>query len=168
MKKIFFPLAVLMLCLSTTLQAKTLKIGVIDFGRIMQESPQAEKARKSIEDEFAPRQKELRDLGDRISKKEDQYNRDSAIMSDAERDKMEHELVTDKRDFKRKQDQFRDDVSFKQNELIGSLQRKLVSNIQLFGKSKGYDLLLADGVIYASKALNITDEVLAYLQKKNK
>ena len=157
-----------MLCLSTTLQAKTLKIGVIDFGRIMQESPQAEKARKSIEDEFAPRQKELRDLGDRISKKEDQYNRDSAIMSDAERDKMEHELVTDKRDFKRKQDQFRDDVSFKQNELIGSLQRKLVSNIQLFGKSNGYDLLLADGVIYASKALNITDEVLAYLQKKNK
>jgi len=168
MRILLFPLAMVLFSLSATLQAKDLKIGVVDFGRIMQESPQAESARKSIMDEFAPRQKELQDLGDSISKKEDKYNRDSAVMSNAEKDKMEHELVNDKREFKRKQDQFRDDVNFKQNELVGSLQRKLVSNIQAYGKAKGYDLLLADGVIYASDALNITQEVLDYLHKNNK
>ena len=80
MRILLFPLAMVLFSLSATLQAKDLKIGVVDFGRIMQESPQAESARKSIMDEFAPRQKELQDLGDSISKKEDKYNRDSAVM----------------------------------------------------------------------------------------
>jgi outer membrane protein len=89
-------------------------------------------------------------------------------MSASERDKLERDLVSDKREFKRKQDQFRDDVNFKQNELVGNLQRKLVGSIRSYATANGFDLLLAEGVIYTSDALNITSEVLAHLRKDAK
>ncbi|MDX1811286.1 MAG: OmpH family outer membrane protein [Gammaproteobacteria bacterium] len=168
MKKIIWILFAVLVMGSANLQAKDAKIGVIDFARVMEESPQAEKARREIMDEFAPREKELRELSDSIRSKEERFTRDSAVMSASERDRLERDLVSDKRDFKRKQDQFREDVNFKQNELVGGLQRKLVGNIREYAKKNGFDILIADGVIYAADAFNVTEQVLEHLRKSAK
>lgn len=168
MKKVLVLFGLVVALLSNVIYAKELKIGVLDFARVMEESPQAEKARRSIMDEFAPREQELRKLGESIRSKEERFSRDGAIMSASERDKLERDLVSDKREFKRKQDQFRDDVNFKQNELVGNLQRKLVGSIRKYATANGFDLLLAEGVIYTTDALNVTSDVLEHLRKDAK
>lgn len=144
--------------------AKELKVGVVDIARVLEQSPQAAIARKKLQDEFSPREKKLVAEQKKIHKLEEQLVRDGAIMSESERTRLEREVVSKKRDAKRNQDVFREDLNFKRSEILESLQRNLIATIQKYAKDNGYDILLAEGVIYASDSINITDEILAKLK----
>ena len=72
-----------------TVTAKELKIGVVDIQKILEESPQAEAARNTLQSEFAPRDEELKNNQEKIRKLEEQLARDGAIMSESERSKLE-------------------------------------------------------------------------------
>ena len=144
--------------------AKELKVGVVDIARVLEQSPQAEVARKKLQDEFSPREKKLVAEQNKIRKMEEQLVRDGAIMSASERSKLERNVVSMKRDAKRNQDEFREDLNFKRTEILESLQRKLITTIQKHAKDNGYDILLAEGVIYANDSINITEEILAKLK----
>jgi len=147
--------------------AKDLKIGVVDIARVLDESPQAEAARSALQKEFSPREASLLEKQKKLRKLEEQIARDGAIMSKSERERLEREFVSEKREFKRDQDEFRDDLNFKRNELLENLQVKLIGSIRDFAKSQGFDLLLAEGVVYTNDALNVTEDVLKALKNSN-
>lgn len=168
MKNLVLLSCLVFVCLAPALSAQELKIGVLDFARVLEESPQAEKARQSMQEEFAPREKALIDMQGKVRSLEDRLARDGAIMSESERAKLEREIISEKREFKRSQDEFRDDINFKRNELLENLQRKLVGSIRSYAEAQGFDLLLAEGVIYATDKLNVTDQVLEQLRKDAK
>ena len=145
--------------------AKDLKLGVIDIARVLEESPQATEARNTLQKEFSPREQRLIDTQQKIRNLEEQLGRDGAIMSEHERTKLERNILSKKRDFKRNQDEFRDDLNFKRNEILEKLQHDLVTSIREFAKSEGFDILFAEGVIYADESLNITETMLQKLKK---
>jgi len=151
-----------------TASAKDLKVGVVDIARVLEESPQAETARQNLQKEFAPREKNLIDTQKKIRDKEEQLARDGAIMSKSERDRVERDIISLKREFQRDQDEFRDDLNFKRNEILEGLQRKLIGSIQNYAKTNNFDLLLAEGVVYTSDALNVTEAVLNAIKKDAK
>ena len=148
-----------------TASAKDLKVGVIDIARVLEESPQAATARENLQKEFSPREKKLIEKQKKIRDKEEQLARDGAIMSKSERDRIEREIISLKREFQRDQDEFRDDLNFKRNEILEGLQRKLIGSIQSYAKANGFDLLLAEGVVYTSDTLNVTEDVLGAIKK---
>ena len=167
MKKINLILVCLLsVCMWQSVVAKELKMGVIEIARILEESPQAEKARDALQKEFSPREKRLIETQKKIRSLEEQFARDGAIMSETERSKLERNILSKKRDFKRNQDEFRDDLNFKRNEILERLQRDLVGSIRKFAKAEGYDILFAEGVIYADDAINITEKMLKKLKTK--
>ena len=43
---------------------------------------------------------------------------------------------------------------------MSNLQVSLLQEIQAYAAQEGYDLLVGDGVLYASGAVNITEQVL--------
>jgi len=157
-------LLILPLLVVQNVSAKELKIGVVDIARVLEESPQADAAREKLQNEFSPREKVLVEEQKKIRDLEERLVRDSAIMSESERTKMERKVISMKRDAKRNQDEFREDLNFKRSEILEGLQRKLVTTIQKYAKDQGYDVLLAEGVIYASDSVNITDDVLKKLK----
>jgi len=167
MKNVFIFIVCLFFMLPIS-HAADLKIGVVEIARILEESPQAEAARSALQEEFAPREERLVNTQKKIREIEEKLVRDGAIMSESERTKLEREVLSKKRDFKRNQDEFRDDLNFKRNEILETLQRKLVTSIQKFAKDQKYDVLFAEGVIYASDAYNITQDVLDKLKKDAK
>ena len=60
-------------------------------------------------------------------------------------------------------------TSFQSNaehELVERVQRTIVQEVQAYAKSQGYDLVIAQGVIYRSDAIDITAAVLTTLEKK--
>jgi len=148
--------------------AKELKVGVVDIARILEESPQADTARQNLQKEFSPREAKLIEKQKKIRELEERIARDGAIMSRSERDRIEREVLSLKREFQRDQDEFRDDLNFKRNEILENLQRKLIGSIQDYAKSNGFDLLLAEGVVYASDTLNVTEAVLNAIKKDAK
>ena len=168
MKKLSIMLLIVVpLLVIQNVSAKELKIGVVDIARVLEQSPQADAARKKLQDEFSPREAKLINEQKQIRKLEEQLVRDGAIMSESERGRLERKVIAQKREAKRNQDEFREDLNFKRSEILDRLQRKLVTTIQKYAKEQGYDILLAEGVIYADDKINITEEILSKL-KQNK
>lgn len=160
--------ATLLFSVSMTSFAANLKIGVVNIAKVMEEAPQAEKARTDMQKEFAPRERELVGLQKSIRSLEEKLARNGAIMSESERGKMERDILSKKRDFQRDQEAFRDDITFKRNEILERLQRDLIGIIQDYAKREKFDVLLAEGVVYMSQSVDVTEQVLAELKKNAK
>jgi len=73
-----------------------------------------------------------------------------------------------RRELKRDSDEFRDDVNFRRNEEMGKVQKVIGEAIQSLATEKEFDLVLGDGVFYASKAVDITELVIEKLKKSSK
>lgn len=152
---------------SNTALAET-KVGVVDNLRLMEEAPQAKSAQADIETEFAPREEELLSLQKQIRELEDKAARDGAVMSESESSKLEREILSKRRELKRTQDEFRDDLNIRKNEVLTKLQKQMYQAIVALAKEKKYDVILGQGVVYSSKSVDITDEVLAKLKAQAK
>ncbi|MGQ0836246.1 MAG: OmpH family outer membrane protein [Gammaproteobacteria bacterium] len=144
-----------------------LKVGVVDYGRLMEESPQAKAALDAIRTEFTPRQRELQTQQQTLKGKEDKLVKDSAAMSQDQRSRAEKELRDSARELARKQSEVQDDFNARRNEEMSRLQRTLIEEVRTYAKGQNFDLVIADGVIYANSAIDITPAVLAVLQSRS-
>ena len=144
--------------------AQDLKIGVVNVPVLMERAPQAKVAMDALQEEFAPRQrdilakqKEYEELGEKVQ-------RDIQVMGETERRNAENDLRNLQREVTRLQNEFREDLNLRRNEELGSLQRSLLQEVQTYAKSVGFDLVVGDGVLYASDAVNITENVLKAME----
>ena len=144
--------------------AQELKIGVVNVPLLMDRAPQTRAAMDALEVEFAPRQrefaakaKELEDLTARVQK-------DAAVMGETERRNADKELRDLQREVARLQNEFQEDLNLRQNEELGNLQRALLKEVQDYATQQGYDLVVGDGVLFASSAVNITEDVLRAIE----
>ena len=87
-------------------------------------------------------------------------------MSLEQRAKAEKELRDSNRELQQKVQEYQDDFNARQNEELSKLQKALVEEVQTFAQGEKFDLVLADGVIFAGPALDITPQVLAALQAR--
>lgn len=154
----------------TALAANTaeLKVGVVNAQKVLEQAPQAEAARKRLEAEFAPRDKSMLEVQKEVRKNEEKLEKDALIMSDAEKQKLDRELTTQKRELKRKQEEFRDDLNARRNEEFGKLQKRIADVILAAAKEGGYDMVLTDGVLYASDKVDMTEMILKRLAAMDK
>lgn len=144
--------------------AAELKIGVVDYGRLVEESPQAKVALDAIRNEFTPRQRELQSQQTSLKAKEDRLNKDGATMSQDQRNNAEKDLRDGLRDFQRKQQEVQDDFNARRNEEMSRLQKALIEQVRTYAKAQNFDLVIADGVIYTTPTIDITPAILAQLQ----
>jgi outer membrane protein len=141
-----------------------LKIGVVQYARLMQESPQAKAAQEALRGEFAGKQKELQGQQAALKAKEESLQKDGATMTIEQRTKVEKDLRDGNRELQQKVQEYQDDFNARQNEELSKLQKALVEEVQTYAQGEKFDLVLADGVIFAGPALDITPQVLAALQ----
>ncbi|MDT8388290.1 MAG: OmpH family outer membrane protein [Thiogranum sp.] len=144
-------------------QAET-RVGVVNTVRLMEEAPQAKAAQTNIETEFAPREKELVALQKDVRALEDKLSRDGAVMSEKENSNLERDILSKRREIKRAQDEFRDDLNIRKNEILSSLQRQMYDATVELAKEKNFDVILGQGVVYSSDKVDITEDVLRKLK----
>jgi outer membrane protein len=146
--------------------AQEIKIGVVNAAKVLEEAPQMETARKSLEKEFAPRDKELVELQKKVRNLEQKLTRDGDIMSEVEQRKMERDIRSRKRELKRMQDEFNEDLNLKRNEAFDRIRRKVLEVVNVIGKKEKFDLIVNDGVLYASERIDITNAVIKQLKSE--
>jgi outer membrane protein len=161
----FLGLCLCLVLLSGTASAE-IKIGVVNFQKLLEDAPQSKTAMQALENEFAPRRRELLTMQNDMKTRDEKLQKEGAVMSEAERVKAEKTLRDQQREFQRKGSEFQDDVSTRRNEEIGKVQRYLVTEIQAYANAQGFDLVLGDGVFFAKTPLDITANVLAVLATK--
>ncbi|MGD8559510.1 MAG: OmpH family outer membrane protein [Gammaproteobacteria bacterium] len=157
--------AALLLLMPFTLQAET-KIGFVNAARVLEESPQADAARKKLEKEFAPRDEEIVAMQKDLKELEEKLSRDGAIMSRSEQRNLERDVLSQKREIKRKKEEFREDLNIRRNEAFERLRKRVFEVIVAIAEQKKFDLIVSDGVVFASKRIDITDEVVEQLQSE--
>jgi outer membrane protein len=146
--------------------AVDLKIGVVDPARLVQESPQAKTAIAALEAEFGPKQRQLEQAAKDLKARQEKARTQAATMSEAEKNKTERELRDAERELTRRANEFQEDVNVRRNEELSRVQRVVLQEVQTYAKANGFDLVLADGVLFATPSLDITGPVLQNLQSK--
>jgi outer membrane protein len=143
-----------------------IKIGVLDFGRLMDESPQGKALIESLRSEAAAKQRELQTQAASLQTKRDKLAKDRATMTPDQISRAEKEVRDGERDLARRQSEVNDDFNARRNEEMGKLQRTLIEEVRNYSKAQNFDLVVTDGVIYANQALDITPGVLAGMQSR--
>ena len=142
-----------------------LKIGFVNVPKVMDQAPQARAADGRLEKEFGPRDSEILAMKRDVVKSTDKLTKNSAVMSAAERQRQESEVRQLRREIRRLEDEFREDVNLRRSQELGKLQREVVAVIQALAKAEKFDLIISDGVIFASGKVDITDNVISRLKK---
>jgi outer membrane protein len=146
--------------------AAEMKIGYINFGRLLEESPQAKAAQQALEGEFLPRQRDVAAQQKSLEEKRDKLKREAAVMSEADRIRSEREVRDLELSVQRRFNELQEDLNLRRNEEIGRMQRALLQEVQAYARANGYQLVVSEGVLFAAEAVDITPQVVAQLKAK--
>lgn len=161
-------LAVLALgwCSLAPVQAQTSpsRIAWISPERIYNESKLAKLAEEKLKEEFKAREKAMADMAGRLKAASEKLEKDAPALSEADRVKRQRDVFELDKEYQRRQREFREDVSQRTNEERQAISEKATKIIKQLANVEGFDIVLQDAV-WASNRIDITDKVLAALDK---
>jgi outer membrane protein len=143
-----------------------LKVGFVQVDKILQEAPQTIESNKKLEKEFSARTDKLKADVKSLKDKEATFSKDALTMKESERDTKEKSLSQLRVDVQRKERELREDINIRRNEELGGLQEQINKAVTSVAKAESFDLVLYNGVAYASEKIDITDKILKSLGKK--
>lgn len=146
--------------------AADVKIGVVNAGAVLDQSPQKASALSRLEKEFDSRSKALETKLRALRASQEKLTKDGAILSAEERQRRERDIMSEQRELKRLQDEYSEDLSIRRNEELRKLEQDIADAIVELAKKESYDVILYQGVVFASDKVDITNKVLDMLKAK--
>ena len=141
-----------------------LRLGFVNFRRIMAAAPQREEINERLEREFGAErdallqaQSELRGMERQLETLQhgDNYN------------DYERQVINKRRDVARRDSDYRDNINVRRNEEMAKLQKMIGDEIINLAKEARYDIILNDiGVFYVSERADLSPQVITRLQRK--
>jgi outer membrane protein len=162
LKKVLISIAALALATAAAPTLAETKIGFVNGQKVINESPQAAKAKKKLEKEFEKRDQDLQKLAKQLQGMQEGLEKNAVTMSEADRRNKEREFADLNRDFQRKQREFREDLNLRQNEEMAGIYERVIKVIKQVAEAEKFDLIIQEGV-YVSPKLDITDKVIKAL-----
>jgi outer membrane protein len=138
------------------------KIGFVNSQKILNDAPQAAKAKKKIEKDFEKRDQDLQRIAKQLQGMQENLDKNSVTMAESERRTKEREFGELNRDFQRKQREFREDLSQRQNEEMASIFERVNKIIKQIAEAEKYDVIFQEAV-YANPRIDITEKVIKAL-----
>lgn len=158
-------MAPLLLALFVTPALAELKLGFVNGQRVVNESPQAKRAKQKLEKEFEKRDQELQQLSKRLQSMQESLEKNGVTMAESERRNKEREFNDLNRDFQRKQREFREDLNLRQNEEMAAIFERANKVIKQIAEAEKFDLIVQEAV-YFSPRIDITDKVVKALSSE--
>jgi outer membrane protein len=140
----------------------TVKIGVVDFQKFQKGSKAFQKTGSVVKKKFDEMQQKLDQERDALAKLEDEFKKQSAMLSlDAQEDKKK-EVEKKRRYYKFLYDEFTQEMKDTEVEAIKKIMQELEKVVSKMAEKEGYTLILEKrvlGLIYFNEAIDITDRV---------
>ena len=160
-------IALLPVSVLSDLHADNIRIGVVNTEKILRESAPALQAQQKIDQEFIPRDIEIKDMANQAKTLQEKLEQKGATMNDTDRRELERELANLSRNYQRAQRQMREDLTVRQNEEYGVILELIDEAIKLVAEKEHYDLILQlQDSVYRSQRIDITDQVIEVLNTK--
>lgn len=158
-------LPALLIAFVTPTLAAEFKIGFVNGQRVVNDSPQAKRAKQKLEKEFEKRDQELQQLSKRLQSMQENLEKNGVTMAESERRNKEREFNELNRDFQRKQREFREDLNLRQNEEMASIFERANKVIRQIAEAEKFDLIVQEAV-YFSPRIDVTDKVIKALSSE--
>lgn len=160
--------AVVLLCAGSSIPAAAqgTRIGYIDMPRLIGSAPQVRSGRKSLELEFAERDALLKQQEVRLQGMEEALRRERGLLPAATLQSREQEALTLKRNIERTRERLRADLNARSKQELSKRWPEIHDAIIEFAREENYDLVVESPVLYASAAIDITDQVIERLKQK--
>jgi len=165
----FFKISVSAVCLafclfsSVALADDVIKIGIIDFQKILSTSDAGKTAQLKIEEKGKEMEANLKAAATAITEETERYEREATVMSSEARSDKERELRIKKLDFDDLKEKYESEFNAYNQELVNQFKADVLSAVDVIGKKEGYTLILeknSSGVVYAPTTIELTDKVI--------
>lgn len=144
--------------------AQQAKIGFIDTQRVFRDAGAARAADAKIVQDFSARDKEIKDLGIRLKKASEKFEKEGPALPETDRTKRFREVSELGRDFQRKQSEFREDLSQRQSKEHSAFSERALATVKRIAEAENYDLIV-DKSAWSNPKVDITDKVIKALEK---
>jgi len=142
--------------------AQEIKIGFVSTERVFREAAPAVRALQKLEKEFAPREVEIKQVGEEARAIQVQLEKEGMTMSASQRRDRETELGRLSRERQRLEREFREELNLRKNEELAAVLQTANKVIKEIAEKGNYDLILQEAV-YRSPRVDITDKVIEAL-----
>lgn len=140
-------------------------IGVINAQLAMARTQEGRKAAEDLEAQFSPRQAELQKLQEEVRALEEQLRTQERTLSDDARMQLLRELEQKRKQGTRKQQDLQEDMQDAQTDYISRIGARMQQIIDRYARENNLNVIFNIGpggpVIYATAAVDITDEIIA-------
>lgn len=146
-------------------QVQDLKVAYVNMARAIETSPQAESVLSQLKSEFDPKDQKLTAQREKLKRIEEELEKTALVIQDSDRQQLEKQIRDLKRVIKRDTQEFREELNVRQNEELRKLERIVLKVVAQIAEDEQYDLIIHQGALFASKRIDITEQVLAELGK---
>lgn len=151
---------------SSLVSASDYRISVVDPNKVVEQSPQYEAARAALQREVEDRERILREQQEQISELQGRLEREGALMSETEIQRLQNDIRNRTRKLKYARDEFQEDFALRQNELRTKLALQVREVIVEVAKEEKIDLVISEGLVYFSPRIDISAQVIERLKQE--
>ena len=116
--------------------------------------------------EAKDREAELLDQQGNLDRLTEQLERDGALMSEEEVQRLQNDIRARKRKLRYAKAELQEDFALRQTELRTKLVKQVEEVVQRIAKEKGIDVILSEGLVYFSPRVDISGEVIDRLKQE--
>jgi outer membrane protein len=163
-------LAWLFLTASAVQAAESLKIGYVDAQKVLDSTKAGKKAKDSME-EFVKSRQKIIDLDEAdIKQLQDDFTRQSGVLSAEARREKEEGLQRKVMEYQKRAGDLNKEVQNKKKEVLDQFNKNLEDIVKKVADRGGYSIVIdrnAEGgvLLYAKESLDLTDEVVKEFEK---
>lgn len=141
-------------------QPANLRIAYVDMQRVIREASAFTEGRKQLTEEFADRDRALKLEQARLQELQARRDRELDTLSNTELAQLRREIDTLDNTIQRRKNELQKLLVQRMKEITASIDQSVREEIAAFARAEGYDLVLTDGVGFASPRLDVTDSIL--------
>lgn len=161
-------IAVLALGWGLAAEDQAVKIGIVDIDQAIGASGSGKAAREELDQKKREAELELQPMVERYQELAGEYQKKRVVLSDEKRREMEVDITELQNRIELKQSEAQTRLRMDFERLITPLQQQLDKAVAKVGRDGGYSLILVRGqppILYSREALDITDLVIAQVEK---
>lgn len=164
---IYILVMILVIGLGGPVLAAEVKIGTVDFQRIVEQSEPGQKVEAGLKQEGERMEADLEKEKEELKNLQAKIEREAAVMSQEAREEKEIEFRVKVRNLQEKEKRYRAEFVGKQRQEVDGLRKVVLEIAQEIGKKEGYTLVISNaGVLYQDPAIDLTEPVIKILNKR--
>ncbi len=146
-------------------QPPAMKVGVINIQAAIASTAEGKQAAAELQSQFAPRTAELQNLQKQGQDINSRLQNGQTTLSDEEKARLQRQYDTLNRTFQRKQQEFQEDTTDAQQDVVNRIGRKMIDVLDKYSKENGYSVILDTSsqqtpVIYAANQIDVTQDII--------